>query len=54
MYPKRGITFNVEPAAYRDGYGGIRHCDTIALTAEGAEVPTSAESSHSASNRPGD
>lgn len=35
-----GMTFNVEPAAYFEGYGGMRHCDVIAVGAEGAAVLT--------------
>lgn len=35
-----GMTFNVEPAAYFDGYGGMRHCDLVAVTADGAHVLT--------------
>ncbi len=35
-----GMTFNVEPAAYFDGYGGVRHCDLVAVTDDGAEVLT--------------
>ena len=35
-----GMTFNVEPAAYFEGYGGMRHCDVIAVGASGAEVLT--------------
>jgi Xaa-Pro aminopeptidase len=35
-----GMTFNLEPAAYFDGYGGMRHCDVIAVTHNGAEVIT--------------
>ena len=35
-----GMTFNLEPAAYFDGYGGMRHCDVIAVTTDGAEVIT--------------
>ena len=35
-----GMTFNVEPAAYLEGYGGMRHCDVVAVTADGAEVLT--------------
>lgn len=38
---EEGMTFNVEPAAYFDGYGGMRHCDVVAVTATGAEVLTS-------------
>ena len=34
------MVFNVEPAVYIDGYGGLRHCDMVALTAGGAEVLT--------------
>jgi Xaa-Pro aminopeptidase len=37
---EEGMTFNLEPAAYFDGYGGMRHCDVIAVTAEGANVIT--------------
>jgi Xaa-Pro aminopeptidase len=35
-----GMTFNIEPAAYFDGYGGMRHCDIAAVTTEGATVLT--------------
>lgn len=35
-----GMTFNVEPAAYFDGYGGMRHCDIAAVTADGVDVLT--------------
>lgn len=35
-----GMTFNLEPAAYFDGYGGMRHCDVVAVTADGVEVIT--------------
>ncbi len=35
-----GMVFNVEPAIYFEGYGGIRHCDMVTVTAEGAEVLT--------------
>lgn len=35
-----GMTFNVEPAAYFDGYGGMRHCDVVAVTDDGARVLT--------------
>jgi Xaa-Pro aminopeptidase/Xaa-Pro dipeptidase len=37
---EEGMTFNIEPAAYFDGYGGMRHCDVVAVTREGAEVLT--------------
>jgi Xaa-Pro dipeptidase len=35
-----GMVFNVEPAIYLQGYGGIRHCDMIALTDKGMEELT--------------
>ncbi len=35
-----GMTFNLEPAAYFDGYGGMRHCDLIAVKEDGAKVLT--------------
>jgi Xaa-Pro aminopeptidase len=35
-----GMTFNVEPAIYFDGYGGMRHCDVVAVTGNGVEVLT--------------
>jgi Xaa-Pro aminopeptidase len=35
-----GMVFNVEPAIYINGYGGIRHCDMVAVTGEGAELLT--------------
>ncbi len=34
----QGMTFNIEPAAYVDGYGGMRHCDVVAVSEAGAEV----------------
>ena len=37
---EKGMTFNIEPAAYFDGYGGMRHCDVVAVTSNGAEVLT--------------
>ncbi len=37
---EKGMTFNLEPAAYFEGYGGMRHCDVIAVTADGAKVIT--------------
>ncbi|MFC5862355.1 M24 family metallopeptidase [Acidicapsa dinghuensis] len=37
---EEGMTFNLEPAAYFEGYGGMRHCDVIAVTARGAKVIT--------------
>jgi Xaa-Pro aminopeptidase len=35
-----GMTFNIEPAIYIEGYGGMRHCDMVAVTETGAEVLT--------------
>ncbi len=35
-----GSTFNLEPAAYFDGYGGMRHCDLVAVTRDGVRVLT--------------
>jgi Xaa-Pro aminopeptidase len=35
-----GMTFNLEPAAYFEGYGGMRHCNMIAVTSDGARVMT--------------
>lgn len=37
---ERTMTFNVEPAAYFDGYGGMRHCDVVAVGEHEAEVFT--------------
>jgi Xaa-Pro aminopeptidase len=37
---KAGMTFNLEPAAYFNGYGGMRHCDVVAVTSDGVEVIT--------------
>ena len=37
---QEGMTFNVEPAVYFDGYGGIRHCDMVAATKTGAQLLT--------------
>jgi Xaa-Pro aminopeptidase/Xaa-Pro dipeptidase len=34
------MTFNIEPAAYFDGYGGMRHCDVVAVNSDGATVLT--------------
>lgn len=35
-----GMVFNVEPAVYIEGYGGLRHCSMIAVTPQGVEVLT--------------
>ncbi len=35
-----GMVFNVEPAIYFEGYGGIRHCDMVTVTQSGAELLT--------------
>ena len=34
------MVFNVEPAAYFDGYGGVRHCDMVAVTDRGCDLLT--------------
>ncbi len=34
------MTFNLEPAAYFEGYGGMRHCDVVAVTNDGVKVMT--------------
>jgi Xaa-Pro aminopeptidase len=35
-----GMTFNIEPAIYMKGYGGLRHCDVVTVGEKGAEVLT--------------
>jgi Xaa-Pro aminopeptidase len=35
-----GMVCNVEPAIYIDGFGGLRHCDVVAVTETGCEVLT--------------
>jgi Xaa-Pro aminopeptidase len=35
-----GMVFNIEPAIYVEGFGGMRHCDMVVLTDAGAEVLT--------------
>jgi Xaa-Pro aminopeptidase/Xaa-Pro dipeptidase len=37
---EEGMVFNIEPAAYFDGYGGMRHCDVVTVTSTGASVIT--------------
>jgi Xaa-Pro aminopeptidase len=34
------MVFNLEPAIYLDGVGGLRHCDVVAVHGEGAELLT--------------
>ncbi len=35
-----GATFNIEPAIYVAGYGGVRHCDVVTVTEDGVEMLT--------------
>jgi len=35
-----GMTFNIEPAIYIEGVGGMRHCDVVACTSHGGKVLT--------------
>jgi Xaa-Pro aminopeptidase len=35
-----GMVLNVEPGAYVEGYGGLRHCDMIEITGNGCELLT--------------
>ena len=35
-----GMVFNIEPAIYIDGFGGIRHCDMVLVTDDGPELLT--------------
>ena len=37
---RTGMVFNLEPALYFEGYGGLRHCDMVALTSNGKELLT--------------
>jgi Xaa-Pro aminopeptidase len=37
---REGMVFNVEPAVYVEGHGGVRHCDMVAVTASGYELLT--------------
>jgi Xaa-Pro aminopeptidase len=42
---EEGMVFNVEPAVYIKSYGGVRHCDMVTVTEDGAEVLTPFQSS---------
>lgn len=35
-----GMIFNIEPAVYIDGFGGMRQCNMVAVTMQGAELLT--------------
>jgi Xaa-Pro dipeptidase len=35
-----GMTFNIEPAIYIEGYGGIRHCDVVSVRESGVDLLT--------------
>ena len=35
-----GMVFNLEPAIYIENFGGLRHCDVVAVTPDGAKVLT--------------
>lgn len=41
---EEGMVFNVEPAVYIGGYGGVRHCDMVAVTRSGHELLTNFQS----------
>lgn len=41
---EEGMVFNVEPAVYIEDYGGIRHCDMVAVTRTGHELLTDFQS----------
>ncbi len=43
-----GMVFNVEPAVYFEGYGGLRHCDVVTVTEAGIEVLTPFQASTTA------
>jgi len=40
-----GMTFNVEPAIYFEGFGGLRHCDVVTVGTDGARVLSPFQSS---------
>jgi Xaa-Pro aminopeptidase len=37
---EQGMVFTVEPAVYIEGWGGLRQCEMVAVTSEGAELLT--------------
>lgn len=37
---EQGMVFNVEPGIYIEDFGGLRHCDVVAVTETGVEVLT--------------
>ena len=39
-----GMTFNIEPAVYLEGYGGARHCDMVVVKESGMELLTDFQS----------
>jgi Xaa-Pro aminopeptidase len=39
-----GMVFNIEPAVYIKEYGGVRHCDMVAVTEKGYELLTEFQS----------
>lgn len=41
---EEGMVFNVEPAVYIEGYGGVRHCDMVAVISSGYELLTDFQS----------
>jgi Xaa-Pro aminopeptidase len=34
------MVFNVEPAVYIEGFGGVRHCEMVAVTRDSFELLT--------------
>lgn len=41
---QEGMVFNLEPAIYIDGYAGLRHCNMVMVTPDGAQVLTTFQS----------
>jgi Xaa-Pro aminopeptidase len=37
---QEGMVFNIEPAVYIEGWGGIQHCDMVTVTGAGVELLT--------------